>query len=610
MSLYELTTTVKSQKTPTSEIVKTSPNVIIGKSNVLEEIPEDVKIEHSIPTVKPVSIKKIRPKNLQAKKGPVKKVSVKPSSTVSKKIVPKKVTQKNKSILTKSNLRKISEGVKKSPIDIETQTIASRKISKFMRSKRKKSRSRYIKKYCMVPGLCIAFDTNNRQKINEHFDCFTSLNYISEPIKQIGESSANGFVKEIKFTHDNYSAYAALKSTATSYSDNLVYEYIAGQYINHQCNYFPCFLETYGLFYYKSDESWKLLKENKETPINEFENALELQTTSEIDYAKACKNARDSSILLQYIHGANVLHSFISNSLDYISYQMIYQMPYLLYQIYLPLSLLAKTFTHYDLHTSNVMLYEPKKGKYIEYIYHLEDGIEVRFKCPFVVKIIDYGRCFFKWEQIDIDRNKAIEKINKVKNPALMEKERVYTSSTEIYEHICNEKECEYSKKDEKGKTHKYKCGKKYGFSWLDNPAQKTKQKYFISSSRANMSHDLRLLYIVSKTLLNKKANEFNKRRLPDEAKVSEIIAKLLGKVTYAVGLEPKQDHAGTIENESSGLPSNILNVVDAEKALRELVTDRNLVRLNNIKYENENNSLGQLHIYINGKQMEFHQNK
>jgi hypothetical protein len=593
--------------------IETSPDVIIGKSSDLVNIPVQMT------------------RKLQSKKSVIKEAS-KPPNAISKSIsniktkaaASKTIASKAKTAVKTSTSQKISSKkpnnvtqkqkpgpdlskIKEAEAEADNQTIASRKILKFMRLKKTKSRSRYIKKICSDPGLCIAFDTLNRQKINEHFDFFTSLQYISDSIKQIGETSANGFVKEVKFTHDDYSAYAVLKSSVTPTSDNLVYEYLAGQYINHKCNYLPCFVETYGLFYYKNDDTWKIFKENNETLPDEFRSGLELQTTEAVDYAKACQQSKKAAILLQYIHGAKVLHSFISNSIDYISYQMIYQMPYLLYQIYFALAQLKNNFTHYDLHTSNIMLYEPKKGKYIEYVYHTQSGKEVRFRCPFLVKIIDYGRCFFKWDPEDIEKNEAIDKLNIVRNPALSEKERIYVSSPEIYKQLCGEAECIYEKTDESGKKQQYNCGKRYGFSWLDNPEKKTKLKYFISSSRSNMSHDLRLIYIVGNTLLRKKAHELNiKNRLPDEIEASADITELFKKVVYAVGLEADQDHSGTKENKASGLPTHINNVVDAEKALRELILSKKFVKINRDKYHDKKNKLGTLHIYADGTQMKF----
>jgi hypothetical protein len=56
--------------------------------------------------------------------------------------------------------------------------------------------------------------------------------------------------------------------------------------------------------------------------------------------------------------------------------------------------MLSQVFTHYDLHYENVMLYEPVKGKHIEYNYHYPDHT-VTFNSKYIVKIIDSGRSFY-----------------------------------------------------------------------------------------------------------------------------------------------------------------------------------------------------------------------
>jgi hypothetical protein len=84
-----------------------------------------------------------------------------------------------------------------------------------------------------------------------------------------------------------------------------------------------------------------------------------------------------------------------------------------LYQIYMPLSTIANEFTHYDLHKGNVVIYEPKKGYYIDYTYILNDETKVEFKSRYIAKIIDYGRSFFDdpTKQDATGSSKSIKKI-------------------------------------------------------------------------------------------------------------------------------------------------------------------------------------------------------
>ena len=137
----------------------------------------------------------------------------------------------------------------------KTRKNASRKIAKFFKNTSEKRTSEFLKSICSDSGACIAFGTN-RHKITKFFDGFTDFKYVEPPIKRIGKPSANGFVNEIKYKKSGYTAYAVLKSSTRPSADNLVYEYIVGQFINKQCNYFPCFLETYGFYFYNDNEKW------------------------------------------------------------------------------------------------------------------------------------------------------------------------------------------------------------------------------------------------------------------------------------------------------------------------------------------------------------------
>jgi hypothetical protein len=69
----------------------------------------------------------------------------------------------------------------------------------------------------------------------------------------------------------------------------------------------------------------------------------------------------------------------------------------LLAQIYLPLNSLTGKFAHNDLHTNNVLLYEPAPGKYIHFFYYFtSDKAPIEIRSKYVAKIIDYGQCFIE----------------------------------------------------------------------------------------------------------------------------------------------------------------------------------------------------------------------
>jgi hypothetical protein len=406
----------------------------------------------------------------------------------------------------------------------------------------------FLKIICSDSGQCIAFG-KKIEEINNFFKGFTNFEYAISPIKKIGNVSANGFVKEIHYEKQGYNAYAILKSSQTEEADNLVYEYLVGEkYVNRIMKKYPCFLQTYGYYYYNSENSWKNMKKTEPLPKEILKNLL-LQNT--INYKDACEKSKLASLLIQHIKNAKSISDFLNvNSYsNFIKFDLIY----VLFIIYHCLSSVSKSFTHYDLHGENVLLYEPIKNKFIQYHYHYKNNTVLTFNSPYIPKIIDYGRSYFNNGNV---------------------------SSKTIYDKLCNTEECE-------------NCGEDYGFAWLDpNPM------FHISSTQKNESHDLRLLNVIK--------NEI--KEIPDlkpKDKSFIVIDKILNKVEYGVGIENRGNKMyGTIENTTNGKNSNkIFNVNDAYESLKTAIEMPSLIDLNKKMYT-DNNKLGNLHIYEDGRDM------
>ena len=83
--------------------------------------------------------------------------------------------------------------------------------------------------------------------INAFFRHFTDFTLIDGGVdsERFGDVSANGFIYKLSYLKDGYSSLAILKSTQNVNSDNLMYEYNVGLFINGMCPYYTCFLETY-----------------------------------------------------------------------------------------------------------------------------------------------------------------------------------------------------------------------------------------------------------------------------------------------------------------------------------------------------------------------------
>jgi len=345
-----------------------------------------------------------------------------------------------------------------------------------------KRRAYFLNSICSDSGVCIAFGKEIKT-INKHFGGFVDFSYITSRIKRMGEPSSNGFINEITYERNGYIANSILKSSVRSSADNLMFEYIVGQYINKQCKRFPCFVETYGLFKYRNEYVWNHIKNTSVLVSSIMKDALEsIPSINEESMKLSCTHSKHLAILIQHIKDATSINKMLEN-FQFIQRDLVN----VLYQIYMPLATLANTFTHYDLHKENVLIYEPIKGKYIQYRYILNDGTIVEFKSSYIVKIIDYGRSFF------------------VNNTGFKR------SSKEIYDTICDLDECEPE------------CGKYKGFHTL-SPEETPGSFYYISSSTRNMSHDLRLLNDIIKT-----------RGLDD---YNDYLYEELEKVSYGVGLE------------------------------------------------------------------------
>ena len=386
------------------------------------------------------------------------------------------------------------------------------KLVNFMRRTKHARVSNFLKNVCQDAGQCLSFGTETK-KITDFFGGFKEFNYVNGTINTIA-SGANGFVKEIKYTHRGYNAYALLKSNMSPGADNLYYEYIVGQYINTFVPIFPCFVQTYGLYKYNSLSDYDAMKHSKITEPSVIKRNTTL--IKRPSFTDVCENTKLYCILIQHIKSkynsvvplANMLRSkeFLDN--DFL---------YVLLQVYIPLSTIYNTFTHYDLHTSNVLLYTLTDDTYIKYTYHLPNNKEITFLSKYIVKIIDYGRCFFK---------DSVQKKN----------------SNKIYKEVCKTSSC-YPE-----------CGIDKGFAYLI-PEQYPGEAYFICSSKRNMSHDLRL---VNDCILSIASS-----------KMPKVMLKIQDIIKYGVGIaDEDEEHFGTKENIRNGYPKKINNVKDMAQAL------------------------------------------
>ena len=414
---------------------------------------------------------------------------------------------------------------------------------------------------CADSGTCMAFGIEN-DKIKKLFNNYIDFKYVSS-LKRIGEVSANGFVTQLEYKRNNYKSHAILKSSVKYEADNLYYEYLVGKmFINTKTKIFPCFLETYGCYMYTSRRNWQSIKEIKRgTPTEKIDLTKLLYLNNNINehnLRNSCESSLYFTILIENIKNAQTLSSNLLNTTF-----LTQDLASVLYQIYMPLSQLSTSFTHYDLHDENVLVYKPfgeNSNKYITFHYHLSNKKIITFKSKYLVKIIDYGRSFFK----DGNQNSKI-----------------------IYEALCEEPKCNIE--DVTGT-----CGDEVGYGYLNNPTE----EYNITPIKQNMSHDLRLLkMILNKLKDNRESLKVKMQNINSlELKTFTQIYSILSNVIYT-------GNFGTAERTDSGLDSKIHNVSDAYTVIEGVVSSPDYKNMNNTNYNTLNG--GDLHIYTN-KPMKF----
>ena len=482
-----------------------------------------------------------------------------------------------------------SENLIKGEITLNNENImkeqAKNIISNAIYKNKNKITKNFLNNVCSNSGFCLTFG-KEVNKINKFFDYFQNFNYIDNDIlpKPIGIKSANGFIIKINYNRDNYKVSSILKSS-NSESDNLYYEYVVGLFINKLNKYHSCFLQTYGIFEYKTLFNKMNLMNNiryfnekkiKSLPINfNIFNNISRKTPDEL-LKISCKNQDLVCILIQNIDATKTLKDIYLKDFKNNCYFFFCEILYVLFQIYIPLYYLRNVYTHYDLHANNVLLFE-LNNEYVEFIYHLDDGSEIRFKTSYIAKIIDYGRCYFN----DVENN---------------------MNSKLFFENICKEEMCTdqrqpniHSTNEEEQKN--LKCGIDKGY---DNLIFSEHYQNQWTTYQKNISQDLRLLKIISYDIpSNIDYNINNKQYNFDEFEKNNIYELLI--FFYNINFINRYY---TVENNQ--LNGKINNLSDVFYFLSKQVVKTSQIKLNNKMYSKKN-KIGELHIYYDiNKEIEF----
>ena len=211
------------------------------------------------------------------------------------------------------------------------------------------------------------------QRLEQWFEGY-DFKYVFKE-KYVKEGGSGKAVK-LDFKKDGVVSHALFKMAGgknTEKSDNLFREGLVGLKMNDSADIFPAFIRTMGM--YKQSDNGKYTVENIR-----FKKYKKVPTIS-----TACKHSDKEALLVEYIEGEPFKNFYENPDFNH-------ELMPVLFQIYYPLHLLGSAYTHYDLHTGNVMLSRPFPNGCIAFEYTMPTGEVVSFKSSYVAKIIDYGR--------------------------------------------------------------------------------------------------------------------------------------------------------------------------------------------------------------------------
>ena len=300
-------------------------------------------------------------------------------------------------------------------------------------------------------------------------------------LARLGKPSENGFIHGIRYRRSlkkgtNVESTAILKSSQERFADNLVYEYLAGLFLNKYVDKVPSLIETFGLFKYVNESKWEAAREfvkgvasNSDAPTQNIKLLCDAKDPKNCYPENICTQSRSFCLLIQNVKNGKSYEDIVDEyENDYMNLQLQVDMMSSLFHVYFTLASLHGKMTHYDLHLNNVMLYKPfGTGKGIRYVYHFSNG-EVEFTSEYLSKIIDYGRSFFPGAKELLDKIAASSDCNQPMN------------------------EPRAPKKESRG-MHS-------GFTW-HNEERCDIMTNFICPDRFNESHDLRLVYLTKMRL-------------------------------------------------------------------------------------------------------------
>lgn len=324
-----------------------------------------------------------------------------------------------------------------------------------------------LQKNTVSPNTLFMTKAQIKQAMQSDFS-YMDMSEYQHVINVISQSSANGVIGQL--IRDGTDLPVVLKVNKDHESDNLFYEYCIGLSLNTARRYLPVFLFTYGLVKipHANIQKFRSIGKYEIDPDDFVPIQLNRQTLAR--YVKTSCEKSTLGLLIQNLPVKYTFKEFISQSLGLRMderHDHYMELTGILVVLYTCLGSMSSLFTHYDLHTSNVLLIDIGDSK-VEYCIHCKDGRDITLHLRFIPIIIDYGRSHFHW------------------------------MSEEVLKTVCLTPECEPQ------------CGRDAGYYYKPNfdqdhfetySSEQAQRRNWINLTQPNPSHDLRLLHLFKMTV-------------------------------------------------------------------------------------------------------------
>jgi hypothetical protein len=331
---------------------------------------------------------------------------------------------------------------------------------------------------------------NDPRELYLHTESFRNLDNYTRTIQQIGAVSRNGFIRKLTYLSEGNRYSVVLKSNVNDETDNLIYEYLVGLCINEFSRYYPCFAKSYMAGIYSNQASKQVFQNihHIQDLQNNFNTYIQRVDTDDLNQIvkTGCRHNQHVCLFTQFLPIEMDLAHFLDNILIN-EHNKLYDLAIILHITYSLLSSLADYFTHYDLHTHNIVLVKIPNNQYVNIRLHLADGVTiVNYKTIYIPVLIDYGHIFANCKNLNILLN----------------------SSDEIIKTACDH---DNYNPDIAERSCPNLCGNFTGYNWNPhfNRQSRTFERqiadyYFIDPTRKNITHDLKLLNYVKENLSNR----------------------------------------------------------------------------------------------------------